>query len=115
MRRAVGLGIAVALAAAAPAAAHTEVVKRSPRPGKTLDRGPKKVAAKFSQQIRSGASITVSSGRTVVMRGGNDAGDVTRIVARRGTRLGPGTYRVRWSMQALDGHDQSGSWTFSVR
>lgn len=110
-----GLAVAAALFAAAPAVAHTEVVKRTPGPGKSLDRGPKKVLVKFSQQIRSGGSITVSRGAAVVLRGGNDPKDVTRLKARSPKgRLPEGSYTVRWTATALDGHEQSGSWTFTV-
>ncbi len=113
--RIAGVAVAAALLAAAPAVAHTEVVKRTPGPGKTLDRGPKKVTVKFSQQIRSGGSITVSRGGAVVLRGGNDPRDVTRLRARSTkSRLPEGSYTVRWSATALDGHEQGGGWTFTV-
>lgn len=114
MSRIAVLAAVAALVAAAPAAAHTTVTKRTPRPGATLERGPKRVSATFNQQIRSGASIKVTRDGATVMRGGNASGDVAKIVAKRSERLGKGIYKVSWSIKAIDGHGQSGSWSFRV-
>lgn len=110
-----GLAVVVALTAAAvPAWAHTQLKSRYPGSGSRVSASVSRVSATFTQQVRSG-SITVrsSSGRAVGSGGRSDA-DVTKVVARV-SNLRSGRYRASWRVRAIDGHIQSGSWSFRVR
>lgn len=115
LRRAGLLGVAGALLATTTALGHAEVDKRVPASGASLSSGPKTVYVGFTAQIRPGAKLTVKRGSTTVIRGKNDPRNVKRVIGRSSKRLARGTYRVTWSATYLDGHRETGKWSFRVR
>ncbi|MTD45126.1 hypothetical protein GKE82_12690 [Conexibacter sp. W3-3-2] len=115
LRRAAVLGTLGALTFSTTALGHAEVDKRLPKPGASLSSGPKTVYISFTQQIKSGGSFTVTRGSRTVLRGKNDPRNVKRIIGKSSKRLAKGTYKVSWRATYIDGHRETGSWTFRVR
>lgn len=115
LRRAAVLGTLGALTCTTAALGHAEVDRRSPAPGAALSSGPRTVSVSFTAQVRPGAKLTVRRGTTTVIRGRNDPRNVKRVVGKSSRRLAKGTYRVSWSATYLDGHQESGTWSFRVR
>jgi methionine-rich copper-binding protein CopC len=110
-------GSILAMGPAAPAvSAHAGIVSTSPKRGATLHKVPKAVTVTFNQEIVSG-TIAVRKAGVLVSRGtgGKDPKDVRRLRVVLKTGLGKGTYKVRWTVTAADGHHQHGSFSFTVR
>jgi methionine-rich copper-binding protein CopC len=115
LSRASLLGVCGALLVAPTALGHAKVDKRVPASGASLSSGPKTVYVAFTAQVRPGAKLTVKRGSTTVIRGKNDPRNVKRVIGKSSRRLAKGTYRVTWSATYLDGHKESGKWSFRVR
>ena len=74
------------------------------------------VSGAYSEAMTpDGSNLTVSNtnGETVAA-GTVDPADNTRMVATPATPLGIGTYTVKWTSVALDGHVERGTWTFTA-
>jgi methionine-rich copper-binding protein CopC len=111
------LVLTASLVVATPAAnAHTELVSTTPKAGAYAKRSLSTVRVRFSQPIRSGRLQVLRAGEKVSLGGGQrSAEDVRAIEARIGDELEGGRYVVRWTMTAVDGHTQQGTWRFKVR
>ena len=113
-------GLAVALASAlapATALAHAELESTDPPADATLEQPPAEVALVFSGELShdgSGFVVTDAAGEPV------GEGELDLTVADRSEIRGPvtiteaGTYTVAWTSSALDGHEESGEFTFTV-
>ena len=107
-----------ALAASAPAAvAHTEVASTSPARGRTGTTSVTVARVTFTGQIRSGTlKITGPGGRKATRgRGGRDPRNVKRLMTSFKSNLKAGRYKARWTIVAVDGHEQSGSYRFRLK
>ena len=110
-------GAAAALACAAPASAHTEVKSTSPSAGSTARTGLRAVKVTFTQAIQRGTLRVTGPGGAVASKGsgGRDPRRISRLKVRLKRGLGPGRYTARWTIKAVDGHEQSGSFSFRLR
>ena len=108
---------AAALAvAAAPAAAHTEVKSTSPSAGATKGTGLRAVTVTFTQVIQRGTlRVTGPGGTASNGSGGRDPRKISRLKVGLKRGLEPGRYTARWTIKAVDGHTQSGSFSFRLR
>ena len=102
--------------AASPATAHTELTSTSPKAGTYAKRSLSVVRARFNQPIRSGRLQVLRAGKKVSQGTGRRSPDNVRTIeARIPEELAGGVYVARWTMTAVDGHVQRGSWRFKVR
>ena len=102
--------------AASPATAHTELTSTSPKAGTYAKRSLSVVRARFNQPIRSGRLQVLRAGKKVSEGSGRRSPDNVRTIeARIPEELAGGVYVARWTMTAVDGHVQRGSWRFKVR
>ena len=105
----------VAFGATAPASAHTALIKSDPAADSTVQTGPARVTATFSEELQP-----TFAAMTVVGPDGNlwSSGDpqvqgATASVSLR--PLGPsGRYTVNYRVTSADGHVVTGSWSFTV-
>lgn len=98
--------------------AHARLVRAEPEPDRIVGARPRVVRLWFSQELRVQGSIVNVRDRQdrVVGSGGVDLDDLERssMVAML-TRIGPGTYSVRWqAVSAADGDVTRGSYRFTV-
>lgn len=101
-------------AGAGPAAAHTEFKSSTPKKGSKVSTRITKVTITFTQQIRSGTLSVTGPGNKKVStgKGGQDPRNVARLAVGLKSGLKAGTYKVSWSIKAVDGHSQKGTYTF---
>ncbi|GIW20460.1 MAG: hypothetical protein KatS3mg065_0756 [Chloroflexota bacterium] len=101
---------------AAPVLAHAELVESTPADGAAVP-PPAEVVAVFSEALvadRSSLEVRDAAG-AVVARGGLDPADPKRLTMRAELpALEPGTYTVRWTAVAEDGHVERGTFGFQV-
>ncbi len=113
------LAVALALMAipATTALAHTEVSSTSPKRGGKAKTSIRSVKVTFNQQIRSGSIRVTGPGGKVVSagKGGRDPRNVKRLVVSLKGGLKAGKYKARWTIKAVDGHTQKGSFSFRLR
>jgi methionine-rich copper-binding protein CopC len=104
-------------AAAAPAAAHTEVKSTSPAKGSTRGTGLRTVTVTFTQAIQRGTLRVTGPGGAVASNGsgGRDPRKISRLKVRLKRSLKAGRYTARWTIKAVDGHEQAGSFSFRLR
>lgn len=104
------------LLVAAPVLAHAELVESTPADGAAVP-PPSEVIAVFSEALvgdRSSLEVRDAAG-AVVARGGLDPADPKRLTMRADLpALEPGTYTVRWTAVADDGHVERGTFGFRV-
>lgn len=104
------------LAAVGSAAAHTELTQSDPAPGAQLAESPAEIRLTFSEPAGARSQIVLlAEGFQAV------AGVTARMDPARPEQvyaplppLAPGDYTVQWSATAEDGHEISGSYSFSV-
>lgn len=96
--------------------AHTEVTSTSPSSSRAASTGVRSVTVTFTGQIRSG-TLTVKRGGTTVSkgRGGQDPRDVRRLRVGLKSGLRAGKYTASWTIKAVDGHTQKGTFTFRLK
>jgi methionine-rich copper-binding protein CopC len=96
-------------------AAHTELESTKPSRGGSAGTGLRIVTATFSQSIRSGTLKVFRKGvKKSKGSGGRDPRDIARLKASMKPGLKAGRYTARWTIEAADGHDQSGSFSFRL-
>ena len=103
--------------AAATAFAHTEVTSTYPGKGKTVSKRVSTVSVTFNQQIRSGSiRVTGPGGSTYSSgSGGRDPRNVKRLRVGLKSSKRTGSYKASWTIKAVDGHTQRGSFSFRVK
>lgn len=99
--------------------AHAEPVYLSPAPNSTLNTPPKEVRIVFSEKLLATTVIKVfdKSQKQVDNKDGKidpaDARSQTYVVGL--PALGDGVYTVEWRSLAVDGHTESGKFTFTLK
>ncbi|MBP6015654.1 MAG: copper resistance protein CopC [Candidatus Promineofilum sp.] len=99
-----------------PALAHGDLVAAEPEPGAQLAESPAEIRLTFSEPVADGSRIVVL---------GDDFGQVGGLVPQFNPEvpeqvytplppLEPGVYTVQWAATSDDGHEVSGSYSFSV-
>ena len=101
----------------ARARAHTEVKSTSPSAGASAKRPLRTVTVTFTQPIQRGTLRVKGPGKVVVSDGAAAAATRatspgSRCACRSG--LGAGRYKATWTIKAVDGHRQSGSFRFRL-
>jgi copper resistance protein C len=98
------------------AAAHATLERASPPAGSTVPQAPDEIRLWFSEALEprfSGAVLAGATGNPIA-RGDVVAGMPTQIVIRA-QGLGPGVYKVTWSVVSVDTHKTEGSFSFEVK
>lgn len=111
-----GLALLLAASAASPATAHTLPDHASPPVGATVASAPKSVRIVFDEDL-VGAScrLRVEDARERLVSGAARVDpDDPRTLEADLQPVGPGTYRVLWSVVSRDGHRTRGDYTFTV-
>jgi copper resistance protein C len=93
--------------------AHAFLDHASPSVGSTVQRAPQEVTLSFTLNIAASSTVQVtdSSGAQVDQGKAQISGSTMRIGLKV---LKPGSYRVRWHAQSVDGHSTEGSFSFTV-
>jgi len=116
-RRLVGvcaLAILLLLALPGMAFAHAELETATPADGSTVEGTPDEIVFLFTEAVFEGSSLELrSAADAVVATGGPDPAGTIRMAIVPPT-LEPGTYTVRWTAIASDGHVERGTVTFVV-
>ncbi len=104
----------LSLLIAVPALAHADLVASDPEDGAVLANPPSRVVLTFSE----GLDAAKSSFRLIGPDGEIGSATASRDGATRlvldGLALAPGTYRIKWTAAAGDGHVERGSLGFTV-
>jgi len=105
------------LGVAAIAAAHTEVTSTTPASGATAKTSISKVTVTFTGPLRRGTlRVAGPSGAVAsVGKGGRDPRNVKRLAVALKSSLQAGSYKASWTIVAADGHDQEGSFRFTLK
>ena len=110
-------GAGASVASVPAFAAHTEVKSTSPARGATRSRSLGAVTVTFTQAIQRGTlKVTAPDGSKVSKgSGGRDPRKVSRLRVGLEGGLSAGRYKAKWSIRAVDGHEQSGTFGFKLR
>jgi methionine-rich copper-binding protein CopC/putative copper export protein len=100
---------------AATASAHADLIGSEPAAGSVETTTPGVVLLVFSSSLRPGsASIEVRDRSGSLVSQGEVEVDDAAASARLAPDAGAGTFLVTWAVSAVDGHDTTGSFSFSV-
>ncbi len=108
--------VIAATAAVRGAQAHPTLERASPPVGATVTQAPGEIRLWFSEALEprfSRAVLTNADGSTIG-RGSVVTGTPNQIVIRA-ARLGPGVYKVNWSVISVDTHKTEGSFSYEVK
>jgi methionine-rich copper-binding protein CopC len=99
-----------------PALAHSELTNSHPAPGAQLAESPVEIQLTFSEPVTAESRIVVLAGDFQAIGGIEAQVDALNPAVVRAPLpvLGPGVYTVQWTATSGDGHEISGSYTFSV-
>ena len=110
-------GLILALATR-PAGAHAFPERSEPRVGAVVRTAPTEVRIWFDGNIEpSFSQVTVAdaAGRRIDRGDAHVSPGNRRLLQVGLPPLGPGVYRVTWSVLAVDGHRTQGDYTFTVK
>lgn len=110
------IALLVALALPMPAFAHAVVVSSDPAAGASLAAAPAKVTIRFNSRLDHGRSrllLIGAAGEQQVLAIEPDS-DPTVLEAPVAA-AGPGAWRLRWQVLAVDGHITRGDIPFTIR
>jgi len=110
------LAIGMMILAALPAAVlgHAELDTATPADGSTVDGTPDLIELLFTEAVTEGSSLELRAGDDAVLAtGGPDPAGTIRMTLVPPT-LDSGTYTIRWTARASDGHVERGTVTFTV-
>lgn len=110
------LALLFVLATAAIVAAHAELVDAQPAPGATLPEAPTEIRLTFSEPVGAQSEILLFGHDFQAVDGvvaQVDPAHPEEIVATL-PALAEDTYTVQWSATSDDGHEISGSYSFTV-
>ncbi|MDN3564770.1 copper resistance CopC family protein [Paeniroseomonas aquatica] len=110
------LGLALMALAAGPAAAHAVVVTSDPAAGAALAAAPAGVTIRFNSRLDHGRSRLLLIGPDGAQQPLPIAADSEpTVLAAPVASAGPGQWRLRWQVLAVDGHITRGDIPFSIR
>lgn len=107
------------IASAPAASAHAELENAIPAPDSTITESPKQLILKFSEQIQIGTSVKLfdAGGKAIELTDAQiDASDPDgkTFIASVPNTLSGGKYTVQWKNLSVDGHTESGSYSFKL-
>jgi methionine-rich copper-binding protein CopC len=97
--------------------AHVHLRQCSPKQGALVTATPGKVSITFSNSVEplfSRLSVIDSSGKTVSGKT-QFLKDNSVMETELGKNLAAGRYTVKWKCVSLDGHKETGSYTFTIK
>jgi methionine-rich copper-binding protein CopC len=109
---------ALGLAIAGTAQAHARLKTASPAVGSIVAAGPQDLRLQFSEPVDPGAAtaaLTAEDGKDLgrgELQG--DATNPTTLILKLPAALGPGTYKVSWTVITEDKTKTQGSYSFRV-
>jgi len=107
--------LALVALTAVVATAHAELVRAIPADGATVTEPVTAITARYSEDLATGSSLNViDASGAAVATGGIDASNRRLMIARPETPLTNGTFTVRSTAIAADGHVERTDWAFSV-
>ncbi len=111
------LATALALAAFHEAAAHAFLKRAVPAANSTVAPPPAELRLIFGSKLESGFAKLQVNVNGQALTGLPDAatGDDGKTVSLALPTPAPGTYTVKWSVVAHDGHRTSGTYTFTAK
>ena len=101
--------------------AHSKVVSSTPADGAVLTTAPAEIVASFNEELTSeGASFVVTDSTGAIVDQGDgrvDLGDAERKTMRVSLKSGltGGIYVATWKVVGDDGHEVSGTITFTIK
>ena len=112
--------LALGLLAPTLAAAHAVVVASDPAAGATLAAAPAKVTVRFNSRLdhaRSRLLLIGADGAQTALQVATDSESTVleAPVPAAGPDLGPGAWRLRWQVLAVDGHITRGDIPFTIQ
>jgi copper transport protein len=103
--------------AARPARMHATLLSSEPAKGTMVASSPPRIYLVFSEEVEPSLGrirLVGPGGRVVALESAGDPRNVSALMARVTTPLGPGTWRVEWRIVSEDGHPIDGDFTFAV-
>lgn len=99
-----------------PAAAHSDLVAAEPEPGAQLAESPAEIRLTFSEPVAPTSQIALLTDTFQPVEGLVGQYDTAHPdqVYTPLPELAPGIYTVQWVAASADGHEISGSYSFSV-
>jgi len=113
--RSFAAALVVGFVAVTPVLAHAELVSSDPAAGSTVATPPTTITLTFSENLDKATSsfkLIAPDGSTVGTGGAAKDGDTTMTLD--GLALAAGTYTVKWTSGAQDGHIQRDRFAFTV-
>jgi len=111
------LGAATALTFSTPAVAHTKLVSSSPAANASVTTSPRTITLTFSDRVVprfSKFELEMPAHRMKIPVSTSVSEDGKRIVGRVRSRLMKGSYTIKWTAAAPDGHRMTGEVAFTV-
>lgn len=115
-------GVLALVLLGAPAAAHTDVISVSPADGTRLDRAPRQLVLRFSDEMNpelSTVTLQVDGGASTTLDVTNGGSRSTVVAQIPGSLAGDSDtvsrWRVAFRVVSADGHPVAGDFSFSVR
>lgn len=98
------------------ALAHSELVAAEPAPGAQLAESPSEIRLTFSEPVAASSQIIVLSENFQQVEGlvPQFNPEQPQVVYTPLPPLEPGVYTVQWAAASADGHQISGSYSFSI-
>lgn len=113
------LAAAILLTSNLSASAHGEIESAEPTPNAKITQAPKQIKLVFSEELQAvGNSIVLLDAQGVKVGLGKtelDPTDAARktLIASAPGALAPGKYTVQWKNLSVDGHAETGDYTFT--
>lgn len=110
------VGLLALFAIISPALAHSELAGSQPSPGAQLAESPAEIQLTFTEPVNAESRIVVLAEGFQAVGGVEAQVDALNPAVVRAPLpvLEPGAYTVQWTASSADGHEISGSYTFSV-
>ena len=108
--------LALCLVAVGPAVAHAELVSASPAPGAQLAESPVEIRLTFNEPVATTSAIVLLAEGFQPVEGlvGQFSADRPQEIFVPLPELAAGVYTVQWTAASGDGHEISGTYSFSV-
>jgi methionine-rich copper-binding protein CopC len=111
-----GLVVAAVCFSSALLSAHLKLMRSAPAADAVLESSPDVLQLWFSEEpLLPLSGMTLTGPRGPIKLEPLRAGSERSLVAKVGTTLEPGAYRVDWKAAGDDGHVMSGTVSFSIK
>ena len=112
------LGTAIGIAGGV-VSAHSDLESSTPAADSTVDQAPQTVEVIFSSEVTDASGLDVLGPDGTSVSAGDSALDLNdpnrqRVTVDLVAGLPAGVYTVNWTAMSIDGHEETGSFTFTV-